>query len=89
MNVTFFIEETFLETEATAVLCAGDTNLIRGISCHNSDNSITVHCVHTIERLDKMNGETIWMLNKEMTKLNPEPYKSLDSDKSETIWRKA
>jgi hypothetical protein len=36
-----------------------------------------------------MNGETIWMLDKTMNKDYPEPYVSIDTDKSETIWREA
>ena len=88
MNIYFYQDRTVFEAEATSVLYIGDSKLIRGITCHE-DNSITVHCSPKLERLDKMSGETIWMLDKEMVKLNPEPYKSFDTDKSETVWRKA
>ena len=87
MKIYFYHDITVSEAEATSVLCVGDSKLIKGITCHE-DNSITVHCSPKLERLDKMSDGTIWMLDKEMVKLNPEPYKSIDTDKSETIWTK-
>ena len=88
MKIYFYQDRTDFEAEATSVIYVGDSKLIRGITCHE-DNSITVHCSPKLGRLDKMSDGTIWMLDKEMDKLNPEPYKSIDTDKSETIWRKA
>ena len=89
MNIYFYSDKTFLEAEADAVLCASDSNLIRGVTCHKSDNSITVHCSPKLERLDKMKDGVIWMFDKTSATMFPQPYKSLDTDKSETIWRKA
>ena len=83
MNISFYSDKTFLEIDADAVLCAGDSNLIRGITCHKSDGSITIHCNSKLERLDKMNDRAIWMLDKEFAKFHPEPHIS-----SETIWTK-
>jgi hypothetical protein len=88
MNISFYDEKTFLETEADAVLCASDSNLIRGVTCHKSDEGITIHCNPKLERLDKMNDGVIWMLDKTLAKQHPEPYISIDTDKSETIWTK-
>jgi hypothetical protein len=51
-------------------------------------DSITISLNTIPSRIDLVNDDTIWILDKESAENNPEPYKSISSDKSITIWEK-
>ena len=53
------------------------------------DGCTTLHLDEIPFRLDLTEDKVLWIMDKKSAKDFPQPYKSLDNEKSETIWIKS